>query len=124
MAQKKNHWYIMVLTNEGPKFVTKAEYYPTKICEWDKNGTPLEMTKEAAQEITVGLCLNFHLAYAVCQPFEIDHQPYFYEKGRFRWETDEVNLDSVVDWISEHDQVFEDFKQAFPKIAELIKEEE
>lgn len=122
MAQKKNHWYIMVLTSEGPKFVT--DILPRQRAEWDKSKPPKEFTKELAQDIVMGLCLNFQLAYAVCQPFEIDHQPYFYEKGRFRWETDEVNLDSVVDWISEHDQVFEDFKQAFPKIAELIEEEE
>lgn len=123
MAEKKNHWYIMVLTPTGPKFVTEVNYYPHKNAHWDKLGKPLEMSKSEAQDVALGLCLNLHLAYAVCQPFQIDHQPYFYDKGKFRWETDEVNLDNVVDWISEHDQLFEDFKEKFPKIAELIEEE-
>jgi len=123
MAEKKNHWYIMVLTTTGPRFVTEICYFPHKEAHWDKLGTPLELSKSQAQEVALGLCVNGHLAYSVCQLFEIDHQPYFYDKGKFRWETDEVNLDRVVDWISEHDGVFEDFKKAFPKIAELIKKE-
>ena len=119
---KKNYWYVMVLTPTGPTFVTGIE--PRNSARFDKSAKPLELSRDMAQQVALGLCVNCHLAYAVCQPFQVDHQPYFYEKGKFRWETDEVNLDNVVDWISEHDQVFEDFKQAFPKIAELIEEDE
>ena len=122
MAKKSNFWYVMVLTNKGPKFVT--DILPRQMAEWDGNKIPMEFSsKEYAQGVATGLCLNFNLAYAVCQPFKIDHQPYMYDKGQFRWETDEVNLDSVVDWIYEHKQVKEDFEAKFPKIAELVKEE-
>lgn len=121
MAKKSNYWYVLVLTNEGPKFVTNI--LPKQTAEWDKLGTPMEMSKEYAQSVATGLCLNFHMAYSVCQPFPIDRQPYFYDKGNFTWETPEVNLDSVVDWIYEHDTVKEDFIKKFPKITELVKEE-
>lgn len=120
---KKNYWYVLVLTNEGPKFVTGI--LPKKTAEWDKLKPPMEFTsKEYAQDVAIGLCANFHIAFSVCQPFALDSQPYFYKNGQFRWETPEVNLDNVVSWIYDHDTLKEDFEAKFPKIAELVKEED
>ena len=123
MAKKSNFWYVLVLTNTGPKFVT--DILPKNTAQWDGEKVPMEFSsKEYAQSVATGLCLNFHMAYAVCQPFQIDNQPYYYQSGKFRWETPDVNLDEVVGWIYDHDLVKEDFEKRFPKIAELYKEDE
>lgn len=88
MAKKSNYWYVLVMTNEGPKFVTEVNYMD-KTAKWDKLEKPLEMSKQSAQDLAVGLCLNFNMAYAVCQPFEIDSQPYIYSKGHLEWKESE-----------------------------------
>ena len=83
MAGKKNWYYILVMTNDGPVFVT--EILPNKYAKWDKLGKPLELRKERAEDIVLGLNLNFNLAFMVCSKFEIDNQPYMYNIGKFEW---------------------------------------
>ena len=36
----------------------------------------------------MGLMLNFHSAFHIKVPFEIDRQPYYYEHGHFEWVDD------------------------------------
>ena len=77
MAQKKkNYWYVLVLTDVGPKFVTSVEYSP-KIAHWDKLEKPLELGESGAKDLALGLNANFFTAYPVCMPFEVTHQPYY-----------------------------------------------
>lgn len=84
MAKKKNCWYVMVMSDGGPAFVTKINY-GDRTAEWNKLEKPLEMDKDRAQDLTLGLNLNFHTAYAVCQPFELDTQPYRYVDWEIEW---------------------------------------
>lgn len=89
MAQKKqkNWYYILVLTNDGPVFVTKLGEGKTAF--WNCEEAPMEFSKTNAEEIAFGLACNFHVAYAVCTKYEITNQPYFYSKGHFEWVWDE-----------------------------------
>lgn len=77
MASKKFHYYVLVMSNGGPKFVTKINYH-NMTAEWDGEEKPLEMDKSRAEDLVIGITLNFNVAYMVCQPFEIDSQPYRY----------------------------------------------
>ena len=85
MAKKKYHYYVLVMTEEGPKFVTKVNY-GDKTAEYDKLEKPLEFSsKEWAEDVVLGLILNWNIAYLVCQKWEIEHQPYNYEKWEIEW---------------------------------------
>ena len=84
-TKKKNHYYVLVMTNEGPKFVTKVNY-GDKTAEWNYKEKPLELDKLWAEDLVLGLNLNMHLAFLVCQKWEIESQPYRYEIGKLKWE--------------------------------------
>ena len=89
MAQKKkNYWYVLVLTNEGAKFVTKVEYHP-KVAHWNGLEKPLELSESTAKDLAFGLNANFYIAYPVCMPFKLDNQPYYYNLGKFEWKPNE-----------------------------------
>lgn len=88
MAKKQNYWYVLVMTNHGPVFVTKINY-SNKTAEWNKDEKPLEMDASRAKDLTLGLNLNLNSAFAVCQPFKIDAQPFRYELGEFEWKFNE-----------------------------------
>ena len=94
MANKKSHNYILVLTNEGPKFVTKLNYSNGRTAEWDKLEKPLELDANIASDVTLGLNLNGHNAYRVSQPFEIETQPCMYNRGHYEWKWNEEKKDS------------------------------
>lgn len=64
MANKQNYWYVLVITNTGAKFVTKLNYN-NKTAEWNEKEKPLEMNQTRAKDISIGLMMNFHQAYAV-----------------------------------------------------------
>ena len=82
---KKNFWYVLVMTDGGPIFVTSVEYHG-KTAYWNKDEKPCEFDKFSAQDLALGLNWNFHTAYAICQPFEIDRQPYRYDGWKIKWE--------------------------------------
>ena len=84
MAKKKNHYYVLVITSEGPKFVTHVNY-SDKTAEWDWEKAPLEMGKQYAEDLVLGLNLNLHQAYTVSYPAKIDCQPYNYDMYRIEW---------------------------------------
>ena len=84
MAAKKKHYYVLVITDAGPKFVTKISY-GDKTAEWDYKEKPLEMNKSQAEDLALGLNLNFHQSYVVVMDWELDAQPYRYEKWKMEW---------------------------------------
>lgn len=84
MAKKKNHWYVLVMTDEGPKFVTKINY-SNKTAEWDVNEKPLEMSDSVAKDLAFGLMCNFLTAFPVCLPIEWDSHPYNYAEYHIEW---------------------------------------
>ena len=86
--KKKNYWYVLVLTDEGPKFVTSVEYSP-KVAYWNGLEKPLELGELVAKELALGLNANFFQAYPVCMPFETTNQPYYYKLGKFEWKRNE-----------------------------------
>ena len=92
---KKNFWYVLVMSDGGPVFVTSVNY-ANKTAEWDKSEKPLELDVNRAQDLAMGLCLNFHMAYAVCQSFELDSQPYNYQHWNIKWEEKEDEEDEAV----------------------------
>ena len=94
MANKKSYNYILVVTGEGPKFVTKINYSEGKTAEWNKLEKPLEIDSDSANDIVIGLNLNGHIAFKVSQPFEIDHQPCMYNRGLYEWKWNEEKKDS------------------------------
>ena len=79
---RKNYWYVLVCTENGCMFVTECS---RRDAFWNKLDKPMLMSKEYAYDVALGLCLNGFSAFAVCQPFEIEHQPYAYDKGHFEW---------------------------------------
>lgn len=83
-TKRQNWYYVLVMTDGGPVFVTSVEYSP-KVAHWDKTEKPLVMDKSRAEDLTLGLNLNFHVAFTVCSKFEMDYQPYMYDKGCFEW---------------------------------------
>lgn len=81
--KKKEYWYILVLTNDGPVFVTGTAGHNE--AQWNKDEKPLELNESCAKNIATGLMCNFYSAYPVCAPIELNCQPYFYDRGKFEW---------------------------------------
>ena len=88
MAKKQNWYYVLVMTDDGPVFVTSIEY-ATKYAHWNKDEKPMELDKSRAEDLTLGLNLNFHTAYMVCSKFELDTQPYRYSDYHIEWKENE-----------------------------------
>ena len=88
MAKKKNYYYVLVISNNGPVFVTKVNY-SNKTAEWNCLEKPLEFGKTQAEDLVFGLNCNFHTAFLVTHPFELDTQPYNYKN----WKIDFVKCD-------------------------------
>lgn len=72
---KKNYYYVLVMAEDGPAFVTsvKRDY-----CYWNKSDVPKELGKAMAEEITMGLRFNGTSSFTVYAPYEITYQPYNY----------------------------------------------
>lgn len=87
---KKNFWYIIVLANDGARFITSLDY-STKYARWEKNEKPLEMSESTSKDIALGLALNGYTAFPVCSLYELDRQPYLYNKGSFKWVWNDEN---------------------------------
>lgn len=82
---KKNYYYVLVVTTSGPKFVTSV-HHKDKMAEWNEEESPKELGKYLAEDITMGLNFNGHLAYTVHMPFEIENHPYRYDRAHIVWE--------------------------------------
>ena len=83
----KYHYYILVLTQKGPKFVTKLG--TNRTAYWNANEKPLEVSREWAIDVSYGLTWNCNPAYPVCVNYEIEIQPFMYDRGHFEWHWDE-----------------------------------
>lgn len=85
-TRKKKFHYVLVLTNEGPVFVTDVDY-STRYAAFNRLEKPrLFPSAEIAEDLALGLNLNCITAVHVVMPFELDRQPYHYEFGHFKWE--------------------------------------
>lgn len=81
---KKNHYYVLVLTENGPVFVTSVP--ERNWCVWDKNEAPRDFgSKSYAEEIAWGLRMNGFQAYMITLDYEIGGQPFRYDLGDFQW---------------------------------------
>ena len=84
MAKKQKYWYyVIVLTNQGPVFLTSIG--EGKTAYWNKDEQPKELSKEWAEDIAFGLTINGHSAFMVTTKYELTHQPYRYSIGEFEW---------------------------------------
>lgn len=93
MATKKKNWYyVLVFTSEGPKYVTGEGDHHTAY--WDETKEPKEMSKEYAHDMVVGLLWNGYNAQVVMSPIELDSQPYRYEIGHFEFVREENENES------------------------------
>lgn len=90
MAKKQNFYYVLVFTNDGPVFVTSIDR-ASKTAHWNKNEAPLELGKYGAEDLTLGLNLNFIFAVTVVSKVELETQPYLYSKGQFEWHMEGVD---------------------------------
>ena len=88
-GKKRNYWYVIVFTNQGPKFVTSVDN-SQKMCYWTVGEAPYEFgDKEYAKETATCLTINFNYAMAVCTPYEITEHPYRYDAGHFEWKAND-----------------------------------
>ena len=85
---KKYHYYVMVFTNEGPKYVTGMGDHHTAY--WKTEDKPLEMSASWGEDVYRGLCLNFFNAILVKSLFEIESHPYRYEDYKISFEKRET----------------------------------
>ena len=83
MAKKTNWYYVLVLTQYGPVFVTGIG--EGKVAYWDKSKAPKEFGKAYAEDLAFGLQVNGYNAFAVVNRWEISNQPFYYNKGEFEW---------------------------------------
>lgn len=89
MAKKSNYWYVLVMTDNGPVFVTNLNY-SDRTAEFVGTDTPKEFAdKDYADDMSMGLTLNGHLAFTVHSKFALDSQPYLYSRGKFVWKPKE-----------------------------------
>ena len=87
-TKKKYHHYVLVFTDEGPKFVTSLGDHHTAY--WNELEAPEEFTQFMADDIVFGLRCNFFSAVRVTTPVELDAQPYRYQDWRIEWVEKEV----------------------------------
>ena len=70
--------YVLVITDNGPIFVTGVGEHKTAY--WNKDEKPKDFSSRYADDMAFGLTLNGYLAYHVVNHFELDQQPYNYEE--------------------------------------------
>lgn len=83
---KKNYYYVLVCTTEGPKFVTGTGEHHVAFWDWEK--TPYD-AKSYAEDMVNGLMWNGYLAYLVCSPIKISGHPYNYKDYEIEWKEKE-----------------------------------
>ena len=91
MAKKTKWYYVLVLTNQGPVFVTGIGEGKTAF--WNCNEKPKEFSKDWSEDMAFGLTINGHMAYSICTRYELTNQPYLYSKGHFEWVWEEEKND-------------------------------
>jgi hypothetical protein len=69
----KYFYYVVIATEDGAKFVTKTDY-ATKMAHWDSNEKPLALSKTQADDLALGLTLNFYPAFTLKSYHELKSQ--------------------------------------------------
>ena len=72
-------YYVVVATNEGAKFVTKVDN-ATKTAYWDSKEKPMSFNKSYADDLSLCLTLNFHLAFTLKSYHELKSQIFIKEQ--------------------------------------------
>ena len=72
-------YYVLVVTNEGGKFVTKVDN-ATKTAYWDSKEKPLAFTKTQADDLALCLSINFYPAFTLKSYHELKSQIFIKEK--------------------------------------------
>lgn len=81
---RKNFYYVLVLTDEGPVFVTGIP--KRNWAEYNKNEVPKCFENYSyVESVAYGLTLNGIPAYPIKLTYELSGQPYRYSKGHFEW---------------------------------------
>ena len=75
---KKYYYYVLVFTNSGPVYVTSIDRN-NKYAHWDKDKEPLELGSSYAEDLALGLNLNFNHSVVIKSTRKIENQPYRYE---------------------------------------------
>lgn len=73
-------YYVLVVTEDGGKFVTKIDN-TTKTAYWDSKGKPLAFSKSYADDLALCLTLNFHIAFTLKSYHELQSQIFIKEKS-------------------------------------------
>lgn len=84
MSKAKGFWYVLVMSNKGPVFVTVISA-KGDMAYWHAGSLPKAFNKSYAMEVANGLTLNGTTAYAIYSDYEIKHQPYNYEDYEIEW---------------------------------------
>lgn len=84
---KKNHYYVLIFTSSGAKYVTSTK---ENKAYWNELENPKEFPKSVAEDIVLGLNLNGHSAVMVYMPYEICWQPYNYKEFECKFIEKEV----------------------------------
>lgn len=82
-TKKKYHYYVLVFSEFGPVYVTKVNN-SDRTAEWCVKEPPLEFSESYANDLAIGLMMNFHHAVMVKTPYEVK-QPYRYDKYEIEW---------------------------------------
>ena len=93
MAKKKSYWYVLVFTDEGPRYVTDTGEHHTAY--WNLHETPREFSESYAKDMAIGLTWNGHSAVPVCTAYELDSHPYNYDMYSIKWEKKEEKSDET-----------------------------
>lgn len=72
-------YYVVVATADGAKFVTKVDN-ATKTAYWDSKEKPMSFNKSYADDLSLCLTLNFHLAFTLKSYHELKSQIFIKEK--------------------------------------------
>ena len=75
-TSKKNYYYVLVFTDEGPVYVTSVDN-ATYSARWEKDKDPKALSKSYAEDVVLGLNLNCFQAVLVSSKYEL-YQPYYY----------------------------------------------
>lgn len=74
---KKYHYYVLVFSSTGPVYVTSIDRN-NEYAHWDKDKKPLEFSASYAEELVMGLNMNYNNAVLIKSNHEIKGQPYRY----------------------------------------------
>ena len=72
-------YYVVVATADGAKFVTKVDN-ATKMAYWDSKEKPMSFNKSYADDLSLCLTLNFHLAFTLKSYHELKSQIFIKEQ--------------------------------------------